>query len=127
MKKNFTKIVLICSNIFFFSCGNSEEKPIKEDAKVIVDIDPIKVGETIFTDKGCIACHQPDKKIIGPSIKDISVAYNSNPEGMKAFLKEEGEAIVEPDLFPTMQVNLAITKEMSEEDLNSLVEYMLSF
>ncbi len=42
-------------------------------------------GEELFASKGCVACHQPDAKTVGPSVKEIGEAYVDNAEGLNAF------------------------------------------
>ncbi len=86
----------------------------------------IEAGKTLFTGKGCVACHAPDKKVVGPSLHDIAAGYNGDGDKIVAFLKEEGDAIIDPEQFAVMQANLAITKEMPAEELNSVVAYILS-
>ncbi len=75
---------------------------------------------------GCIACHQVDKKTVGPSLKTIAASYVDKKDDMVKFLKGEGKAIVDPAQFAVMQPNLNTTKNMNDADLSALVDYMLS-
>ena len=56
----------------------------------------------------------------------MALAYKDKSDKLKAFLKEEEEAIMLPELYAAMQPNLAITKEMSDEDLNLLIDYIMT-
>ncbi len=83
-------------------------------------------GKTVFMNNGCIACHQVDKKTVGPSLKTIAASYVDKKDDMVKFLKGEGKAIVDPAQFAVMQPNLNTTKNMNDADLSALVDYMLS-
>jgi cytochrome c len=45
---------------------------------------------------------------------------------MVTFLKGEGEPIVDPSQYEVMKANFALTKTFSEEELQSLEQYMYS-
>lgn len=83
-------------------------------------------GEAKFEESGCVACHQVQKKIVGPALKDIAAAYADNKDGLVLFLNGEGEAIVDPAQAAIMAPNLEITKAMSEEDRIALADYIMS-
>lgn len=38
-----------------------------------------KTPEALGTRFGCLACHGPDKKIVGPALKDIAAKYQNDP------------------------------------------------
>jgi cytochrome c len=69
-------IVLAMAIVAFNSCKQKEEvKSIKEGKKESQPpmISPAEVGKIIFEGKGnCIACHNVDSKLIGPSLQDIA-------------------------------------------------------
>ena len=92
------------------------------------DLEMVNKGKEIFEGKGtCVACHQPSNKVIGPSLKEISSIYKEKNASIVNFLKGEGEAIVDPDQYEVMKANFAITKNMSDEELQSLEAYINSF
>ena len=85
-------------------------------------------GKNIFEGKGtCTSCHQHNRKVIGPSLTDISKIYIENNANMVSFLKGKGEAIVDPSQYEIMKTNFAITKNMSDEELKALEAYILSY
>jgi cytochrome c len=87
-----------------------------------------KLGQEIFNGKGnCFSCHKPDQKIIGPSIKEIARIYKEKNGDMIAFLKGDGEPIVDPAQYAVMKTNFAITKNFSEEELKAVEDYIYSF
>ena len=88
---------------------------------------PEELGKEIFTGKGnCAACHQVDKKVVGPSIKEIAKIYKEKNADMVVFLRGEGEPIVDPTQFEVMKANFAITKAMSDDELKALEAYVYS-
>ena len=121
MKKTTLLLILL---ITFVSCKNETTQP--QETK---DPSAVKVsGKELFEGEGnCTACHQPDQKIIGPSIEEIAKIYKEKNGSIVAFLKEESEPIVDPSQYDVMKTNFAITKMMSDEELKALEDYMYSF
>ncbi|MDO9029902.1 MULTISPECIES: c-type cytochrome [Hydrogenophaga] len=44
-------------------------------------------GEAALTKSGCMACHAKDKKLVGPSFKDIAAKYRGQDVAAKLFEK----------------------------------------
>ncbi|WP_372800790.1 c-type cytochrome, partial [Lutibacter sp.] len=103
------------------------DKEVKEKIKSPADY--IALGEKLFTEKTCTTCHQPDAKVIGPSIKDINKVYSEKGANLVAFLKGESEAIVDtdPGQVAIMKANLdGFVKDLTSEELAALAAYMAS-
>ncbi|KOH43524.1 MULTISPECIES: c-type cytochrome [Prolixibacteraceae] len=83
-------------------------------------------GQKLYSDNGCLVCHQLNTKLVGPSTKDIAAAYSGNKAGLIAFLKGESKAIVDPSQASLMQPQIAITKALPAEELEAMVDYILS-
>ncbi len=83
-------------------------------------------GKTLFMNNGCIACHQMDKKTVGPSVKEIGKAYAGKKDDLIKFLNGEGKAIVDPAQFAVMQPNIATTKKLKAEERAALADYFLN-
>jgi cytochrome c len=123
-------------NLFLFGCffvlisckKESEEsfgKPTESNTEVKA---PEALGKEIFEGKGnCVACHQADQKIIGPSIQDIAKIYKAKNGNIVDFLKNDANPLVDPSQYEVMKTNFAITKTMSDEELKGLETYILSF
>ena len=92
-------------------------KPTKADTSA---------GQKLYSDKGCLVCHQLNTKLVGPSTKDIAAVYAGNKAGLTAFLKGESKAIVDPKQASLMQPQIAITKALTAEELEAMVDYILS-
>ena len=113
-----------------FSCKKesqeSFEKP-EETTEATVASTPESLGASIFEGKGnCVACHQADQKVIGPSLKEIAKIYKGKNGNIVGFLKGEGEAIVDPEQYEVMKPNLEITKTFSDEELKAVEAYIYS-
>jgi cytochrome c len=44
-------------------------------------------GDAALTKSGCMACHSKDKKLVGPSFKDIAAKYKGQDVSAKLFEK----------------------------------------
>jgi cytochrome c len=85
------------------------------------------VGKELFEGKGnCVACHLKDQKVIGPSIQDIAKIYQAQNASIVGFLKEEAKPIVDPSQYEVMKTNFAITKMMSDKELQAIEAYIYS-
>jgi len=88
---------------------------------------PEELGKQIFESTGnCFACHQPDQKVVGPSIKEIAKIYKDKNGNIVTFLKGNAEPIVDPSQFEVMKTNFAITQAMSDEELKAIEAYIYS-
>ena len=130
MKKIFALAIVALTVI---SCGKKEEK--KEELypeEVASTLSPeeqlIADGKELFESNkaACFSCHQMDKKVIGPSIKDIAKIYKEQNGDMVAFLRKKADPIVDPSQYSLMETNFAVLKTMSDEELKSLEAYMMS-
>ncbi|MEZ4786938.1 c-type cytochrome [Flavobacterium haoranii] len=133
------KLVFSLAILVLVSCGGKkEEEPFGKSKEVesvsvteesVKDVNPlVEEGQKLFEGKGtCSACHQPENKVIGPSLKEISKIYTEKNGNIITFLKGEAEPIVDPSQFEVMKANFAITKNMTDEELASLEAYIKSF
>jgi cytochrome c len=124
------KIVFIVTLLVLVSCKKESQEPfgkLEETADSATVKSPEVVGKEIFENKGnCIACHLPDKKLIGPSLHDIAKIYKEKNANIVTFLKGDSEPLVDPSQFEVMKTNFAITEEMSDEELQALEAYIYS-
>ena len=122
MKKTSLLLILF---ITLVSCKTET----KEKKEISVDETATKVsGKEIFEGEGnCVACHKPDQKIIGPSLQEIGKIYKAKKGSVVLFLQEKSEPIVDPSQYDIMKTNFAITKSMSDEELQALQTYIFSF
>lgn len=48
----------------------------------LVAASPAFASAELAKSKNCLACHAPDKKLIGPSYKDVAAKYSSDKEAV---------------------------------------------
>ena len=121
------KLLFIFTIVFVFSC--------KKEPEVVTDVlleespnSTKYLGKELFEGKGmCATCHKPEEKVIAPSLKEIATIYTSKKANMVLFLQGELDPIVDPTQYEIMKANLAVTKTMTEEELQALEEYILTF
>jgi cytochrome c len=120
------KIVLLLSLFLLISCKKEAEKETLYTEPEVAKT-PEQIGQILFEGVGnCVACHQVDKKIIGPSIQEIAKIYKDNSADMVLFLKGEGKPIVDPSQYEVMKTNFTITKTLSDQELQALEAYFYS-
>lgn len=136
MKHIFKSLGVFALAITLANCGEKKEtdkygNAVEENTETTTEnnVDPLLAkGQELFEGKGtCTACHKPDAKVIGPSIKEIAKIYKEKGASIAAFINEEGEPIVDPSQYDTMKTNFAITKAMTAEERKALEVYMMSF
>lgn len=132
-------LILGLAAFFFVGCGEAKKEEVKQEVeapaeaadseKIKTTDDYLALGEKLFTEKTCVACHQPDAKVIGPSIKEINKIYTEQNANIVAFLKGESPAIVDtdPGQVAIMKANLdGFVKDLTSEELAALAVYMAS-
>lgn len=136
--------VLFFAVIVLVSCGKEKKEgktkvvtPVKTEIKkaegtvktAVTDNIQVVKGKRIFTSKGCVVCHQLNKKVIGPSLQDIAKIYADKKGNMVDFLKGKANAIVDTDpaQVAIMKANIkGVLKDMSTDDIHALVSYIHS-
>ena len=76
---------------------------------------------TLARDKGCLACHTVDKKIVGPAYKDVAAKYKGQDvlEKLVKKVKNGGKGVWGEIPMPP---NAAV----SEDDIRTIVKWVLS-
>lgn len=128
MKKPLLFAILFTVVMNVFSCKKKSSKESLGKSETVTEVqNPEELGKELFTGKGaCIACHQVDQKVVGPSLQDIAKIYKEKNGDMVSFLKGEVEPIVDPTQYEIMKTNFAITKAMSDTELKALEAYVYS-
>jgi len=79
--------------------------------------DPAKLAQ----EKGCLACHQIDKKLVGPAYKEVAAKYRNDKNALPKLVKkvrEGGQGVWGQVPMPPNQV--------SEKEAQALVKWVLS-
>ncbi len=78
---------------------------------------PAMADQALATSKNCMACHAVDKKLVGPSYKDVAATYAGQKDAVDKlavmFIKR-GSGVWGPVPMPaTAQVNEAEAKKLA--------------
>jgi cytochrome c len=121
------KALFLLAVLAFVSCKKESEESFGKPETTAETQKPDELGKELFNGKGtCTACHQPNEKVVGPSVYDIAKIYKEKNGDMVSFLKGQGEPIVDPSQYDVMKVNLELTKTFSEDELKALETYFYS-
>ena len=120
------KVALIIGLILVISCKKENQESFGQPTEVSQT--PEQLGKAIFEGKGnCVACHQPNQKIVGPSIHEIATIYKAQNGNIISFLKDDAKPLVDPTQYEVMKTNFAITKNLSDQELKGLEAYIFSY
>lgn len=115
--------------IFFImvSCKTEVKKDTTEPIPQAVEKTSADLGKELFEGKGrCFACHKPDQKIVGPSIREIAAIYKDKHGDIISFLRGNEKPLVDPEQFEVMKANFEVTKTMTNDELEALEAYIYS-
>jgi cytochrome c len=73
-------------------------------------------------DKACLACHQVDRKLVGPSYKDVAAKYRNDKNAMAALTK----SVRSGSQGKWGQVPMPPNPSVSEKEAQILVKWILS-
>jgi cytochrome c len=137
MKKIIMPLIVFA--LLLVSCGKEKKEEIKKEVETTVEkaekvvkeavttADQATLGKQLFTDKTCVSCHLVDKKLVGPSIKEIVKIYDEKKGNIVQFLKGNSPAIVDtdPGQVAIMKANLdGFVHDLSGDQLRALAAYM---
>ncbi len=82
-----------------------------------------KAAQALAQKSGCLACHSIDKKVLGPSYKDVAAKYKGN-KGAEAKLiakvKNGGSGVWGPMPMP------ANSPQVKDADIKTIVQWILA-
>lgn len=132
--KTILKSLVLLTVITIVSCGKNKKEakfgnPASNQKATAdaIEFPLAEKGKEVFEGKGtCVTCHKLDIKVVGPSIQDIAKIYKEKNVSIATFLKGNEQPIIDPTQFEVMKANFAITKAMTNEERQSLEQYILS-
>jgi cytochrome c len=80
-------------------------------------------NQALAQKSGCLACHAIDKKVLGPSMKDVAAKYKGDASAeakLIAKVKKGGSGVWGPMPMP------ANSPQVKDEDIKSIVQWILS-
>jgi cytochrome c len=83
---------------------------------------PALADLALATSKNCMSCHAVERKVLGPSFKDIAARYKDNkaaPEQLAAKIMKGGAGVWGPIPMPA-------NTQVSEADAKKLAAWVLS-
>lgn len=84
-------------------------------------VDP-KAAEALANKSGCIACHNVDKKVIGPAYKDVAGKYRTDKDA----LAKLSEKVKKGGAGVWGQVPMPPNPQVSDAEIKTLVTWILS-
>ncbi len=89
----------------------------------IINPDPAS-GKALVRKKACTLCHNPKKKIVGPSFNAIANKYEGNYLKILEFLEGKTAPIVQPDEFKYMKPVLKQLEKMTKEEKEAIAKFI---
>ncbi|MEK6594422.1 MAG: c-type cytochrome [Pseudomonadota bacterium] len=81
-----------------------------------------KAGEALTKSSGCVACHQMDKKVVGPGFKEIAAKYKNDKSAEANLIKKVkagGKGVWGDMAMPP-------NAHVKDDDIKSMVQWILS-
>jgi len=78
--------------------------------------------DELLKSSGCMACHQIDKKVVGPAYKDVAAKYRGQKDAEAKLVekvKKGGSGVWGPVPMPPQA-------QLKDEDIRAMVKYVLS-
>ncbi|MBK8892705.1 MAG: c-type cytochrome [Propionivibrio sp.] len=86
----------------------------------LVSAGAAQADEALAKAKNCLACHAIDKKLVGPSYKDVAKKYTAKDEAMLA------EKIIKGGKGNWGQIPMPPNASVTPEEASKLVKWILS-
>jgi cytochrome c len=98
------------------------QKNLNEAQNVRNRLNAMPKGERLALKNNCMSCHRIDKKIVGPSLKDIAERYKNEPQKLVESIKNGSSKKWNSSHGAVMPA----FKKLSEEELEILQKWILS-
>ncbi|HQR56689.1 MAG TPA: c-type cytochrome [Burkholderiaceae bacterium] len=83
---------------------------------------PVFAQAELAKQKNCLACHATDKKLVGPSYKDVAAKYKGDKDAAAKLAKK----IREGGVGVWGQVPMPANPQVNEQEAASLAKWVLS-
>jgi len=82
-------------------------------------------SEAIATKAGCLACHNVDKKVVGPSYKDVAAKYKGQADAVAKLSEKVRKGGVGNWGPPPIPMPPNPVEKISDADLKSVIQWIL--
>lgn len=83
---------------------------------------PALANEELAKKSGCLACHAVDKRVVGPSYKEVAAKYKSDKDAAAKLFKK----VKEGGTGVWGQVPMPPNATVKDDDIKVLVKWVLS-
>ncbi|HXF79872.1 MAG TPA: c-type cytochrome [Usitatibacter sp.] len=83
---------------------------------------PVLADEALAAKSGCLACHAVDKKVVGPSYKEVANKYRGDKTAHAKLEKK----VKEGGVGAWGQIPMPPNTQVKDEDIKKLVSWVLS-
>jgi cytochrome c len=83
---------------------------------------PALANEELAKKSGCFACHQVDKKVVGPSYKEVAAKYKGNAKAEAMLI----DKVKKGGVGTWGQIPMPANAAVKDEDIKTLVKWVLS-
>jgi cytochrome c len=109
--------------------GEAEPAPIAQTSEFSQQSndDPNRAGLELAKNSGCLACHAIDRKVVGPSWKDVAKRYASDPNAKSKLIMKISKG--GRGNWTELVGNVAMppySPRVSDDNIAKLVEFVLS-
>lgn len=109
--------------------SEAESTPTAQTAKPSAQAkdDPNRAGLELAKKSGCLACHAIDRKVVGPSWKDVAKRYDSDPNAKSKLIIKVSKG--GRGNWTELVGNVAMppySPRVSDDNIAKLVEFVLS-
>lgn len=107
-------------SLVMLSCSKKENSQIQSSSDASIPVTTNVSGQSLIEASDCMACHNADERLIGPSYKEISEKYSEKDIEILA------SKIIEGGSGVWGSVPMQPHPQISKADAKKMVEYILS-
>ncbi len=83
---------------------------------------PALANEALAKAKNCLACHATDKKVVGPSYKDVAAKY----AGQKDAVDKLSQKVIKGGVGAWGQIPMPANPQVNDAEAKQLVQWILT-
>jgi cytochrome c len=120
-------IVIPASALILMSAGLALTSEPRVTKALAAQTNQALAPDALAKKSGCLECHSVDKKVVGPSYRDIAEKYKSDPAARSALIEKVKKGGKGNWTAITNEVPMPpYGRRLSETDITRLVDWVLS-